>query len=217
MSPTSSDISISLLGQTYGGKNTSYYMMWYHVAGFLWTLFTLIGLSQLTVAGAVAEWYWTQDKSKKLGRLPVTQSAWRAIRYHLGSVIIGALLITIVELIRLFLYQLQKQIASSKNPYLKYLVACAQCCMKCVEVILKWVNRHAYGTLFSLTNLSHLSSIYCNHWKSLFRCCWCGNFSFDSKRSENICRGICSGCCVVFYKNSYSWSQCDWCLCVHGI
>lgn len=27
---------------------------------------------------------------------------------------------------------------------MKYLVACAQCCMKCVEVIVKWINRNAY-------------------------------------------------------------------------
>lgn len=146
MSPTSSNITISLLNTTISsGKNTSYYMMWYHIAGFLWTLFVLIGLSQLTVAGAVADWYWTADKKKKLGHMPVLHAAWRAFRYHLGSVIIGALLITIVELIRLFLYQLQKQVASSTNPYLKYLVACAQCCMKCIEMIMKWINRHAYG------------------------------------------------------------------------
>ncbi|KAI8900388.1 plasma-membrane choline transporter-domain-containing protein [Globomyces pollinis-pini] len=123
--------------------NLSTYMMWFHLAGFIWTFFTLVGLSQVTVAGAVGEWYWQVDKSTKL-RLPVLRSFGRAVFYHLGSIVLGAFLITIVEIIRILLYQLQRQVSRSKSEYLKYLVACAQCCMKVVEMVMKFINRNAY-------------------------------------------------------------------------
>jgi hypothetical protein len=118
-------------------------MVWYHMGGFIWAFYTIQGMLQLTIAGAVAEWYWTFDKKTTL-QAPVLNSVIRAFKYSFGSVILGSLLITIVELIRIALYNLQKQIASSPNPWLKYLVSCAQCCMKCIQVIMKWINRNAY-------------------------------------------------------------------------
>jgi solute carrier family 44 (choline transporter-like protein), member 1 len=143
MTPTSDQITISGFGFTYAGKNASYYMIWYHMGGFIWAFYTIQGMLQLTIAGAVAEWYWTFDKKTSL-QAPVINSFIRAVKYSFGSVILGSLLITIVELIRIALYNLQKQIASSPNPWLKYLVSCAQCCMKCIEMIVKWINKNAY-------------------------------------------------------------------------
>lgn len=156
MSPVSDSITISGFGGVYSGKNTSYYMVWYHLAGVIWTFFTLQGMLQLIIAGAVAEWYWTRDKSHSL-TLPLTRSAIRAFKYSFGSVIIGALLITIVELIRIALYEFQKKIAASNNVYLKYLVACAQCCMKCLEVVIKFINRNAY-VYIAITGKSFFAS-----------------------------------------------------------
>ncbi|KAI8906402.1 plasma-membrane choline transporter-domain-containing protein [Gorgonomyces haynaldii] len=134
---------IVLVGYTLSGSYVYQGLIWYHLAGFIWAYMFVLGTYQVTVAGAVGEFYWTLDKKQKI-HLPVMRSLGRTCRYHLGSIAIGSLLITIVELIRLFLYQLQRQVSKSSNPYLKYLVACAQCCMKCVEVIVKFINRNAY-------------------------------------------------------------------------
>jgi hypothetical protein len=142
MSPTSDNITISAFNLKFTSKNNSYYMMWYHLAGFLWTYFAIEGMCNLSIAGAVADWYWTTDKSTL--KAPLTRATWRAFRYSFGSVLIGSLLITIVELIRIVLYKVQRHVAKSKVTYLKYIVACAQCCMKCVEIIVKWINRNAY-------------------------------------------------------------------------
>ena len=139
-------VTIALLNMTYSNPYNVYYMMWYHLAGFIWTYYTILGLAQLTVAGAVADWYWSSDKNTSLTGA-VTKSGYRALRYHLGSVLIGALLITIVELIRVYVLTIQRQIAKLKNPYLNFLVACAQCCLKCIQLIMKWINRHAYGLI----------------------------------------------------------------------
>ncbi|KAJ3360420.1 hypothetical protein HDU91_004599 [Kappamyces sp. JEL0680] len=136
-------VTVSLLNTTYSNANNVYYMMWYHLAGFIWTYYTILGLCQLSVAGAVADWYWQLDKKAKL-RAPVVSSFLRAIRYSLGSVILGSLLITIVELIRVYVMTLQRSVAKLKSKYLNFLVACAQCCLKCIQMVMKWINRHAY-------------------------------------------------------------------------
>lgn len=56
MTPTSSTVTISLLNLSFTNKNISYYMMWYHLFGFIWTFFTIEGMLNLSIAGAVAEW-----------------------------------------------------------------------------------------------------------------------------------------------------------------
>jgi hypothetical protein len=136
-------ITISVIGKTFSDPNTSRNMVWYHLVGFIWSYYTVIGISHCIVAGAIAQWYWTLDKKAKFTR-PVLSSAYRVFRYHLGSIILGSVLVTIVEVLRIFLYQLQKKVAKSQVPWLKYVVACAQCCMKMVQVLMKYINKNAY-------------------------------------------------------------------------
>lgn len=132
---------LTIVGRSWSNPNINTYMIWFHLAGSIWAFQFVLGFLTITVSGAVATYYWRLNKDERVGILPVLQSMYRVIRYHLGSVAIGALLVTIVEMIRITLYQLQKNIADSKVPYLKYLVACVQCCMKCLEMIIRWINR----------------------------------------------------------------------------
>lgn len=123
--------------------NLMTYASYYHLFGFLWSLFFLSGFSQVTIAGAIGSWYWTMDKSERL-RSPVLKSVLRTSRFHLGSIALGSLLIAIVEFIRVILYQIQRNLSKSNMSFLKYLVACLQCCMSCVSTIVKFINREAY-------------------------------------------------------------------------
>jgi hypothetical protein len=118
-------------------------MIYYHLFGFLWTLFFFSGINQMTIAGAIASWYWAADKKQKM-HLPVMKSLGRVLLYSLGSVAIGALLIAIVEFIRILVYQMQKNALKSGNQTLKYLLACLQCCLKIVSMIVKFINKNAY-------------------------------------------------------------------------
>jgi hypothetical protein len=111
ISPTG-PVTIELIGRKLEDPNSSRYMIWYHLAGFIWTYYSILGVSYCTVAGAVAQWYWTKDKSQTF-HFPVLSSLKRTLVYHLGSILLGSLLITIVELIRIVLYQLQKKVAKS--------------------------------------------------------------------------------------------------------
>ncbi|KAJ3311676.1 hypothetical protein HDV04_003821 [Boothiomyces sp. JEL0838] len=135
--------SIELFSLVWTDPKISQYELGYHIFGFLWTLFFFSGINQVTVAGAIATWYWTMDKKKSL-KFPVLRSFGRTLLYHLGSIAVGSLLIAIVEFIRIVLYEIQRRVKKTQNKFLIYLVACLQCCMKVVAMLVKFINKNAY-------------------------------------------------------------------------
>jgi hypothetical protein len=135
--------AFTFFGATWTTDQLQTIVSYVHLFGCLWGLWFLNGFNQLAIAGAIGTWYWTFDKTQKLKR-PVIRSVGRTCRYHLGSIAIGSLLIAIVELIRIVLYQVSRQVAKTRSTYLKYLVACLQCFMKCVSMIFKFINKNAY-------------------------------------------------------------------------
>ena len=138
----STTITIPGLNMSFTDKNVSYSMEGYHVFGFLWTYFFLLGINQMTLAGGVATWYWTMDKSA-MPKLPVLRSFYRVLRYHLGSVAIGSLLLAIVSWLQLFLLIL-KRLKPAKNVVIQYLLCCCMCFLKCLQWIFKFINKNAY-------------------------------------------------------------------------
>ena len=157
ITPTSSAASTYGTGDyTWTSTNSSNVAISIHVFGFLYTLFFLQGINQVTIAGAIGSWYWTIDKKAKM-RFPVMKSLGRTLKYHLGSIAAGSLLIAIVEFIRIVLYQVQRKVQQSNVKVLQYLVACLQCCMKCVSMIVKFINRNAY-IIVAITGKSFFAS-----------------------------------------------------------
>ncbi|KAB7499015.1 Choline transporter-like protein 1, partial [Armadillidium nasatum] len=113
----------------------------YYVFGFLWVIQFVMACQSVIIAGAVGTWYFRRDKSK-LGT-PILTSMGNLIRYHLGSVAFGALIIAIVQMIRLVLKYIEQK-SSGMNEGLKWCLRCCQCCLWCFEKFLKFLNRNAY-------------------------------------------------------------------------
>jgi hypothetical protein len=136
-------VSIELFNVVWKDPQINNYVLAYHIFGFLWTQFFLSGINQVTIAGAIASWYWLLDKKQKL-KSPVLKALGRTFLYHLGSIAVGSLLIAIVEFIRILLYQIQRKVSKSNNQHLKYLIACLQCFLKIVSILVKFINKNAY-------------------------------------------------------------------------
>ncbi|TPX35404.1 hypothetical protein SeMB42_g07177 [Synchytrium endobioticum] len=134
---------VTLSVYSFTATNASTGMAWYHVVGCLWGWAVISGINQITLAGGIASWYWCRDK-RALPFMPVTKSFFRAIFWHLGSVCLGGAILTIVETIRLFLFKAQATAQASQNKAAQWILACAQCCMSCVEKVVKFINREAY-------------------------------------------------------------------------
>lgn len=116
--------------------------LWYWTFAFLWVFNLFMAIALFVIASAACIWYFSQDNC----HAPVMKSFYRAFRYHLGSLAFGALLVAIVQMVRLVIAYFQKQLAASGNPnkalalllsYLQYYVAY-------VERIIKFINRNGY-------------------------------------------------------------------------
>lgn len=70
-----------------------------------------------------------------------------AFCYHAGSIAIGAFIIALIRFIRIVFVYIAQQIeeASGDNPAVKYIVACAECVLACIEKICDYINEAAYA------------------------------------------------------------------------
>ncbi|XP_072015999.1 choline transporter-like protein 2 isoform X1 [Amphiura filiformis] len=120
------------------------YLQFVNLFGLFWISNFIIALGQVTLAGAFASYFWAYDKSNDVPALPLLRSFWWAIRYHLGSIAFGSLIIAIVKIIRVLLEYVQLQLKGKTNNVAKFLITCLQCCFWCLEKFLKFLNKNAY-------------------------------------------------------------------------
>jgi len=119
----------------------------YHFFGLLWNMAFIRHMTILILAGAFGVWYWTSLPDKQAGNFstlhprPIMASVWRSIVYHTGSVAFGSFIIAVIQAIQYALeYLKQKQ----DSEYMKYIIACIQCMVKCFEELMEYISKLAY-------------------------------------------------------------------------
>lgn len=115
---------------------------WFNIFLFFVTCEFLLGCQHLVIAGAVARWYFTRNKQQL--SLAVTKGFGYLVRYHLGTVAFGALVIGVVRLIRAVISSVQNHLKRYDNGLVKGILWCCQCCLWCFECVLKFLTRNAY-------------------------------------------------------------------------
>ncbi|XP_068238990.1 choline transporter-like protein 4 isoform X3 [Palaemon carinicauda] len=117
----------------------------YNVFALFWAMFFVSAFGEMVLAGTFASWYWAFNKSKDVPSLPVTMSFGRTIRYHVGTLAFGSLIIAIVRMIRVILEYIDHKIKQkTDNKIIHCLMCCCKCCLWCLEKFLKFINRNAY-------------------------------------------------------------------------
>ncbi|KAL0124600.1 hypothetical protein PUN28_006453 [Cardiocondyla obscurior] len=115
---------------------------WYNLFLFFVACEFYLGCQHMVVACAVARWFFTRDK-KRLS-LPVVKGFGYLMRYHMGTVAFGALIIGIVRVIRAMISFVQNHLKRYDNSFVKGILWCCQCCLWCFECALKFLTRNAY-------------------------------------------------------------------------
>jgi len=148
--------AVSSLSAFTSNNNTTYLLI-YHFFGLLWTVAFIQGITTLTIAGTVCGWYFSQlpaddkdEEHKKLlytqGRFPVCSALRRTVRYHLGSIAVGSLLIAFIGFIRAIFAYITKQLEAQgkTNSQVKFLLCCINCCLKCIQSCVEVITRNGY-------------------------------------------------------------------------
>lgn len=103
------------------------------LAVFYFTLF-IISCQDFVVAGAVTRWFFTRSRSSL--RLTVFKSFWQLVRYHLGSISFGTLIVLIVRILRTNI--------SETGGCWKPLACICQSFFHLIEEFLKTFSKNAY-------------------------------------------------------------------------
>ncbi|KAK6180571.1 hypothetical protein SNE40_012702 [Patella caerulea] len=118
------------------------YLMAYYVLGFLWIMEFIVGCERMLISGAVVRWYFTRNKDDL--NWPISKSYKTMIRYHLGSIALGSLLIALVQFVRLIVSFIDGRLRGKENPVAQVLLKMLSCCLWCFEKFLKFLNANAY-------------------------------------------------------------------------
>ncbi|KAM6899932.1 choline transporter-like protein 4 [Xenentodon cancila] len=119
-------------------------LQFYNAIAFLWCVNFVIALGQCTLAGAFASYYWAFTKPNDIPMFPVCSSFIRSLRYHVGSLAFGALILTLVQMARILLEYIDHKTRSAQNAVARFILCCMKCCLWCLEKFIKFLNRNAY-------------------------------------------------------------------------
>lgn len=129
-------------------ESVVFYMFWYHLLGFLWANQLIQAISMTTVAGAYSYWYFYNTNEEKKGgvKLAFIKSLKRVLRYHIGSMAFGSLIVALVQFARAVLAYVDKQTQQwqNKSKVLQIAFKVVACCLWCFEKLIKFVTRNAY-------------------------------------------------------------------------
>ncbi|CAJ0565444.1 unnamed protein product, partial [Mesorhabditis spiculigera] len=116
----------------------------YNLFAFFWMTCFVTALGEIALAGAFASHYWAVDKNRDIPTFPVLRALCFAMKYNLGSLAFGSLLIAIVKFIRVILDYLDKKSQTTQNSVLKAIFCLLKCWFWCLEVFLKFLTKNAY-------------------------------------------------------------------------
>ena len=109
--------------------------------------------------------------SHRSSRFPVLAALARTLRFHVGTVLAAALIIAIVQFIRLLVSYVQAQSKGRSNRVQKAVFACVQCCLACLQSFLDKVNRNAliWSAIWGDALLPSMRGSFQLIWNNLFR------------------------------------------------
>ncbi|CEF68396.1 CTL-like protein 2 [Strongyloides ratti] len=119
-------------------------MQAYNLFGFFWLTCFISSFHDMVLAGVFASYYWAYNKKKDIPLFPLCNSIFRTIRFHIGSLAIGSLLIAIVKFIKVILEWIHSRLKGAENFILRFLFRCMKIFFWLLENFLKFLNKNAF-------------------------------------------------------------------------
>ncbi|XP_004695200.1 PREDICTED: choline transporter-like protein 4 [Condylura cristata] len=116
----------------------------YGFLGLFWTINWVLALGQCVLAGAFASFYWALHKPKDIPTFPLCSAFTRTLRYHIGSLAFGSLILSLVQIARVILEYIDHRLKGAQNALARCILCCFKCCLWCLEKFVKFLNRNAY-------------------------------------------------------------------------
>ena len=120
-------------------------MFWVFLFGCFWIMSFLFSILQFAISAAAAMWYF-QNNNSDAPKASVTRGIYWALRYHIGSLALGSLLISIVTTTKIiFEYYAKKfERLEGESALVKTLMCLNRCMVWCLDQCVKFINENAY-------------------------------------------------------------------------
>uniref|UniRef100_A0A8C5HGV0 Choline transporter-like protein n=1 Tax=Gouania willdenowi TaxID=441366 RepID=A0A8C5HGV0_GOUWI len=109
-----------------------------------WSCSFSLALQDITLSGSFSSFYWTHKKPPDVATYALLRSLHTALRFHCGSLAFGALIISVVQLLRILLEFMEQKLRGVNNGLSRFLLCCLRCCFVCLEKFIRYVNRNAF-------------------------------------------------------------------------
>jgi solute carrier family 44 (choline transporter-like protein), member 2/4/5 len=123
-------------------------LKWANRFAYLWFGAFLFALAEIILAGVFANYYWS--KGHMSTSFPLIYSFIIVVRYHLGSIAFGSLLIALLRYIRMIIEYINSKLAQITDNFLvAFLMRCFACLFWLFEKFLKFLNKNSYVLIAS--------------------------------------------------------------------
>ncbi|XP_035382361.1 choline transporter-like protein 4 [Electrophorus electricus] len=133
------------------------YLQIYKLLAFLWCVNFIIALGQCTLAGTFASFYWAFSKPADIPPYPLLQAFIRTLGCHVGSLALGAVILTIFQVPRMFLEYLDYRFRDCRNFCCQFVMMSLKCCFWFLDKFLKFFHRNTYIMIAIHGNNFHVS------------------------------------------------------------
>ncbi|KAL7017410.1 hypothetical protein ACKWTF_010365 [Chironomus riparius] len=127
---------------TYQHNFGVYAARYLNIFAFIWFTQFIFGCQHFIIAGTISKWYFARDKTKLDS--PIMKSFHHLVFFHLGSVCLGSMIITIVKIIKMIMSAIKQQARESNNPAAQCIACCCEWLIEQLEQLLQYLIRNAY-------------------------------------------------------------------------
>lgn len=122
------------------------YVIIFHVFAFIWNATFIYYFGVFVIACTCAIWYFNEGKdSPNYFQRPILTSIWWGFRYHLGSLALGSLILSVIWIIRLILAyvmhfseELKKK--GVESSLITLIVKCLACYVACFQRFIQYLS-----------------------------------------------------------------------------
>ncbi|CRK86749.1 CLUMA_CG000582, isoform A [Clunio marinus] len=109
---------------------------------FFWFASFILGCQHFIIASTVCQWFFTRAKTEL--NSPIKRAFSHLLNFHIGSVCLGSIIITIARIIRMILESIINSAKKSENAVAKIAALCFSFIMEQLEQFLQYLVRNGY-------------------------------------------------------------------------
>ncbi|KAL7017438.1 hypothetical protein ACKWTF_010379 [Chironomus riparius] len=114
----------------------------FNILAFIWFTQFIFGCQNFLIAGTVVKWYFSRDKSKVDS--PIQKTFLHLVRFHLGSICLGSILLLLMKILKLIVDGIKQQTSNSTSFTAQCLGCLCSCLIEKLDQFLQYLMRNAY-------------------------------------------------------------------------